>query len=146
MLSGEDAIWHSLRVSAGLDSLVVGEGQILAQVKRSYEKGIEPPNESGVCGQAGKVVSRLLNTAVAAGKRVRAETGISKGAVSISSAAAEFSAHTIKKTSDESIEKICDARITIIGAGKMSRLLLVHLQVYTYIYTIYMYFFSLFFL
>ena len=75
MLSGEDAIWHSLRVSAGLDSLVVGEGQILSQVKRSYEKGIEPPNESGVCGQAGKVVSRLLNTAVAAGKRVRAETG-----------------------------------------------------------------------
>ena len=41
-------------------------------------------------GQSGKVVSRMLNTAVSAGKRVRSETGISKGAVSISSAAAEF--------------------------------------------------------
>lgn len=81
MLSGEEAIWHLLRVSAGLDSLIVGEGQILAQVKRSYERGIEPGS-----GRAGKVVSRLLNSAVTAGKRVRSETGISKGAVSISSA------------------------------------------------------------
>ena len=48
MLSGEDAIWHLLKVSAGLDSLIVGEGQILAQVKRAYEHGIEPENlESG---------------------------------------------------------------------------------------------------
>lgn len=69
MLSGEDAIWHLLRVSAGLDSLVVGEGQILAQVKRSYERSIEKS------GSGGKVVSRLLNVAVSSGKRVRAETG-----------------------------------------------------------------------
>ena len=41
MLSGEDAIWHLLKVGAGLDSLIVGEGQILAQVKRAYEHGIE---------------------------------------------------------------------------------------------------------
>ena len=90
MLSGEDAIWHLLKVSAGLDSLIVGEGQILAQVKRAYEHGIEPENPEGgkPAGQSGKVVSRMLNTAVSAGKRVRSETGISKGAVSISSAAA----------------------------------------------------------
>lgn len=47
MLSGEDAIWHILRVSAGLDSLVVGEGQILSQVKKSYEHGIEADGKAG---------------------------------------------------------------------------------------------------
>eukprot|EP01038_Epipyxis_sp_PR26KG_P016061 gene16061-21810_t len=120
MLSGEDAIWHLLRVSAGLDSLVVGEGQILSQVKKAYEHGIE----NG--GQAGKVVSRMLNTAVSAGKRVRTETGISRGAVSISSAAAEFTAMMLSK--DCMIDSMKDAKIAIIGAGKMARLLLVHLQ------------------
>lgn len=120
MLSGEDAIWHLLKVSAGLDSLVVGEGQILSQVKRAYEHGIEED------GQAGKVLSRMLNTAVSAGKRVRSETGISKGAVSISSAAAEFTA--TKLESDCAISTgMRDAKITIIGAGKMARLLLIHL-------------------
>merc|ERR1711871_387460 len=129
MLSGEDAIWHSLRVSAGLDSLVVGEGQILSQVKRAYERGIEDDDVEGEnAGQAGKVVSRLLNVAVTAGKRVRSETGISKGAVSISSAAAEFTQYVIEETSEGHIKDIADSKITIIGAGKMARLLLVHLQ------------------
>jgi glutamyl-tRNA reductase len=121
MLSGEEAIWHLLRVSAGLDSLIVGEGQILAQVKRSYERGIEPES-----GKAGKVVSRLLNSAVTAGKRVRSETGISKGAVSISSAAAEFTA--MKLETDCGIPSMSQAGVSIIGAGKMARLLIVHLQ------------------
>lgn len=121
MLSGEDAIWHLLKVSAGLDSLVVGEGQILAQVKKAYEHGIESE------APAGKVVSRLLNTAVSAGKRVRAETGISKGAVSISSAAAEFSATRIEEDCGI-FTGMKDANIVIIGAGKMARLLLIHLQ------------------
>lgn len=121
MLSGEEAIWHLLRVSAGLDSLIVGEGQILSQVKRSYEHGIEPQT-----GRAGKVVSRMLNSAVTAGKRVRAETGISKGAVSISSAAAEFT--HMKLQEDCSLDSMESADITIIGAGKMARLLIVHLQ------------------
>jgi glutamyl-tRNA reductase len=120
MLSGEDAIWHLMRVSAGLDSLVVGEGQILSQVKRAYEHGEEQD------GATGKVIARMLNTAVAAGKRVRSETGISRGAVSISSAAAEFTATKVR--GDCNVEKMEDANITIIGAGKMARLLLVHLQ------------------
>mmetsp|Transcript_21555 Transcript_21555/g.23509 ORF Transcript_21555/g.23509 Transcript_21555/m.23509 type:complete len:594 (-) Transcript_21555:83-1864(-) len=120
MLSGEDAIWHLLRVSAGLDSLIVGEGQILAQVKKCYEHGTEAGNP------AGKVISRLLNNAVAAGKRVRSETGISKGAVSISSAAAEFTA--LKLEEDCKLTDMKDAHIAIIGAGKMARLLLIHLE------------------
>lgn len=121
MLSGEDAIWHILRVSAGLDSLIVGEGQILSQTKRCYERCIEET------GMGGKVVSRMLNTAVTAGKRVRSETGISKGAVSISSAAAEFTAMKIEK--DCGLHGgLESANVAIIGAGKMARLLLVHLE------------------
>merc|ERR1719181_2628276 len=60
MLTESDASAHALRVSAGLDSLVVGEGQILSQMKACYANAIE--------GAGGKVTSRLLNTAVAAGK------------------------------------------------------------------------------
>ena len=120
ILSGEDAIWHLLKVSAGLDSLIVGEGQILAQVKRCYEHGIDDD------GCSGKVISRMLNTAVSAGKRVRSETGISKGAVSISSAAAEFT--DMKLIEDLGVESIADSSICILGAGKMARLLIVHLQ------------------
>ena len=67
MLAGEDASWHLLRVSAGLDSIVVGEGQILSQVKACYSHAIAPavePTEEGegtVGGSAGKVLGRLLN-------------------------------------------------------------------------------------
>ena len=108
---------------------MVGEGQILSQVKRAYERGIEDDDVEGEnAGQAGKVVSRLLNVAVTAGKRVRSETGISKGAVSISSAAAEFTQFVIEETSEGHVKDIADSKITIIGAGKMARLLLVHLQ------------------
>ena len=84
MLSGDEAVWHALRVSGGLDSIVIGEGQILSQMKRCYELA------SGKGGAAGKVLTRLLNTAVSAGKRVRSETGIARGGVSISSAAVEL--------------------------------------------------------
>ncbi|KAG5176319.1 Glutamyl-tRNA Reductase, chloroplast precursor [Tribonema minus] len=119
ILSGEDAVWHVLRVSAGLDSLIVGEGQILSQVRQCYLHGTEED------GYAGKVVARLLNTAVSAGKRVRSETSISKGAVSISSAAAEFSKFRCEMDNKRPFE---GARIAIVGAGTMSRLLLVHLQ------------------
>lgn len=118
MLSWDDAVWHLLRVSAGLDSLVIGEGQILSQVRQCYLHGTEKD------GSAGKVVARLLNTAVSAGKRARAETSISKGAVSISSAAVEFSAMRSGKDLNKSLDQ---SSIAIIGAGKMTRLLLVHL-------------------
>ena len=118
LLSGEDAIWHLMRVSGGLDSLVVGEGQILSQVKQCYNHGMEET------GRGGKVVSRMLNSAVAAGKRVRSETGISKGAVSISSAAVEFTQMRCPKDLGRPFD---EARVAIIGAGKMSRLLMIHM-------------------
>lgn len=119
MLSGDDAVWHLMRVSGGLDSLVVGEGQILAQVKSCYEHSIEED------GCSGKVLSRMLNTAVKAGKRVRSETAISKGSVSISSAAVELSELMCNKDLNLPFS---EARLTAIGAGKMTRLLINHLK------------------
>jgi len=101
-----------------LDSLVVGEGQILAQMKACYAHAV---NEDGA---GGKVTSRLLNSAVAAGKRVRDETGISRGAVSISSAAYELAANRALADLEMTVQ---DARVVIVGAGKMTRLLLTHM-------------------
>lgn len=118
MLSGDDAVWHIMRVSGGLDSLVVGEGQILSQVRQCYLHSVE---EDG-CG--GKVLARLLNNAVAAGKRVRSETAISKGSVSISSAAVELS--EMVALQDLNLP-FSEARLAVVGAGKMTRLLITHL-------------------
>lgn len=118
MLVGDDAAWHLLRVSAGLDSLVVGEGQILSQVKKCYELAADK------AGCAGKVLSRFLNTAVSAGKRVRSETNIAKGAVSISSAAVELAGARAVPDIAMPLE---DARVAVVGAGKMARLLVQHL-------------------
>ena len=61
-LSGDDAVWHLFRVAGGLDSLIVGEGQILSQVRQCHLHSIEED------GSGGKVISRLLNQATAAGK------------------------------------------------------------------------------
>jgi glutamyl-tRNA reductase len=125
VLQNEDATWHLLRVAAGLDSLVVGEGQILSQVKACYTHAIEPATEdTPIGGSGGKVLGRLLNSAVMAGKFIRSETEIAKGAVSISSAAVELA--MIKAISDLKTP-LDQLRVTIVGAGKMSKLLLTHL-------------------
>jgi glutamyl-tRNA reductase len=130
VLQDEDATWHLLRVSAGLDSLVVGEGQILSQVKACYSHAISPPteDEEGIvtepAGSANKVLGRLLNSAVMAGKFVRSETEIAKGAVSISSAAVELA---MLKSRVDLNKPLPQLNIAVIGAGKMSRLLLTHL-------------------
>lgn len=118
MLSGDDAVWHIMRVSAGLDSLVVGENQILSQVGQCYLHSIKKD------GRGGKVLARLLNHALAAGKRVRSETNINKGSVSVSSAAVELSEG---KCQQHLNLPFSTARITVIGAGKMCRLLITHL-------------------
>jgi len=118
MLNESEAVWHLLRVSAGLDSLVIGEGQILSQVKRCFELA------TGKEGMAGKILGRCLNTAVSAGKRVRSETGIAKGAVSISSAAVELAE---MRAPADSGKPIASCAAVIVGAGKMARLLVQHL-------------------
>jgi len=112
ILLREDAVMHLMRVAAGLDSLVLGEGQILSQVKQAHKLGQQ---YKGV----GRILNRLLKQAITAGKRVRTETNIGTGAVSISSAAVELA--------QVKVENLAASRIAIVGAGKMSRLLVQHL-------------------
>lgn len=112
ILLHQDAVMHLMRVAAGLDSLVLGEGQILAQVKHAHQ--LAQQNKS-----AGRILDRLLKQAITAGKRVRTETSIGTGAVSISSAAVELA--RLK------VPNLEQCRISILGAGKMARLLVQHL-------------------
>ncbi|MEH1834878.1 MAG: glutamyl-tRNA reductase [Nostoc sp.] len=112
MLLHDDAVMHIMRVAGGLDSLVLGEGQILAQVKTTHKLGQQ---YNGIK----TILNRLFKQALTAGKRVRTETSIGTGAVSISSAAVELA--QIK------VANLAACRVVILGAGKMSRLLVQHL-------------------
>mmetsp|Transcript_12494 Transcript_12494/g.21006 ORF Transcript_12494/g.21006 Transcript_12494/m.21006 type:complete len:527 (-) Transcript_12494:289-1869(-) len=114
LLRDRDATHHLMRVSGGLDSLVMGEGQILAQVKAVYAVGQE-------CKGFGRQLNGLFKQAITAGKRVRAETSISSGAVSVSAAAAELALLKLPGNTFEG------ANVCIIGAGTMSTLLVKHL-------------------
>ncbi|KAJ6829590.1 glutamyl-tRNA reductase 2-like [Iris pallida] len=115
MLRDSDATRHLFEVSAGLDSLVLGEGQILAQVKQVVRVGQDS-------GGLGKNIDRLFKDAITAGKRVRSETNISSGAVSVSSAAVELALMKLPKA------HFLSARMLVIGAGKMGKLVIKHLS------------------
>ncbi len=118
----EEAIGHLLRVSAGLDSLVLGEGQILSQVKKMVRLGQEHRS-------VGPILNRLLNQAVSTGKRVRTETNLGTGAVSISSAAVELA--QLKVGQGRGLDELVpldQEQVAVVGAGRMARLLLQHLQ------------------
>jgi glutamyl-tRNA reductase len=108
-----DAARHLFRVAAGLDSLVVGEPQILGQVKQAYSTAAERD-----C--TGALLNRLFHTAFTTGKRVRSETGLAEGAVSVSYAALGLA------------RKICgDLRrltVLVVGAGDMAELTARHLS------------------
>ncbi|MBD2682036.1 MULTISPECIES: glutamyl-tRNA reductase [Nostoc] len=112
MLLHDDAVMHVMRVAGGLDSLVLGEGQILAQVKTTHKLGQQ---YNGIK----TILNRLFKQALTAGKRVRTETSIGTGAVSISSAAVELA--------QMKVANLAACRVVILGAGKMSRLLVQHL-------------------
>lgn len=115
LLYNKDATQHLFEVSAGLDSLVMGEGQILAQVKQVVKAG------QGVNG-FGRNISGLFKHAITVGKRVRTETNIAAGAVSVSSAAVELA---LMKLPDQASHG--NARMLVIGAGKMGKLVIKHL-------------------
>ena len=118
----EEAVAHLLRVAAGLDSLVLGEGQILSQVKKMVRLGQEHRS-------VGPILNRLLNQAVSTGKRVRTETNLGTGAVSISSAAVELAQLKVGQARGiDELVPLDQEQVAVVGAGRMSRLLLQHLQ------------------
>ncbi|MGB3200454.1 MAG: glutamyl-tRNA reductase [Nodosilinea sp.] len=112
ILLQQDAVNHLMRVAAGLDSLVLGECQILAQVKHAHQLAQQHKS-------IGRVLDRLLKQSLTAGKRVRSETSIGTGAVSISSAAVELARMKVPHLNS--------CHVSILGAGKMARLLVQHL-------------------
>lgn len=112
VLSGEEAVKHIFRVSSSLDSMVVGEPQILGQVKDAYTCAAHVQ-------ATGNVLNRLLHKAFSVAKRVRTETRIATSAVSISFAAVELA----KKIFGELDGKT----VMLIGAGEMAELAARHL-------------------
>ncbi|PKN10219.1 MAG: glutamyl-tRNA reductase [Deltaproteobacteria bacterium HGW-Deltaproteobacteria-5] len=108
----EDAIRHLFRVASSLDSLVMGESQILGQVKDAYRRALAE-NAIGI------VLNRLMHRAFRTAKRVRTETGIAANPVSVSFAAVELA----KKI----FGSLAGKKILIIGAGEMAELTCMHL-------------------
>jgi glutamyl-tRNA reductase len=113
ILNGAEAARHLFRVSAGLDSLVVGEPQILGQVKAAYAAASELPF-------TGPLLNRLFHSAFGVGKRVRSETGLGEGAVSVSYAAISLARKIYGDLSG--------LGVLVLGAGEMARLTAIHLQ------------------
>ncbi|OAT85516.1 glutamyl-tRNA reductase [Desulfotomaculum copahuensis] len=107
-----DTIRHLFRVTAGLDSMILGETQILGQVRDAYQAACRH-------GTTNRVLNVLFQQALTVGKRVRTETGIDRNAVSISYAAVELARQYIGDLTGRSV--------LVIGAGKMSELTARHL-------------------
>ncbi len=110
---GEEAVKHLFRVAAGLDSMVMGEPQILGQVKDAYGHAVEHD-------AAGVIVNKLYHKVFQVSKRVRTETKIGESAVSISFAAVELA----KKIFGE----LAGKSVMLIGAGEMAELAAKHLM------------------
>jgi glutamyl-tRNA reductase len=110
---GRDAIHHLFRVAASLDSMVVGEPQILGQLKAAYASAKE-------CGALCGWLDALMTRAFGVAKRVRSETGVGQMAVSVSYAAVELSRKIFGSLENRTI--------MIVGAGKMSELAARHLR------------------
>jgi glutamyl-tRNA reductase len=110
---GREAIHHLFRVAASLDSMVVGEPQILGQLKTAYASAKD-------CGALCGWLDALMTRAFGVAKRVRSETGVGQMAVSVSYAAVELARKIFSSLSNRTI--------MIVGAGKMSELAARHLR------------------
>jgi glutamyl-tRNA reductase len=112
-VSDLDAARHLFRVSAGLDSLVVGEPQILGQVKEAHTAATDART-------AGPMLNRLFHSSFAVGKRVRTETGLGSGAVSVSYAAVALARKIFGDLTGRTV--------VVLGAGEMGKLTAIHMK------------------
>jgi len=101
----DDVTSHLFSVTSGLESMVTGETEVVAQVRRAFERA----QEEGACGP---VLSALFRHALQTGKRVRTETGISKGTTSFA-----YAAVTVARGDD--LAGLRGARVVLVGAGEM---------------------------
>lgn len=104
---GAEAAAHLYRVTAGLDSMIIGEAEIQGQVKRAYELAL-------VEGATGPILNRVFRGALAAGKRARSETRISERALSVPSVAVELAQRALGQ-----LER---RRVVVVGAGETAEL------------------------
>jgi glutamyl-tRNA reductase len=101
----QEAVVHLFAVAAGLESMVLGEPQVLGQVREAYGEALG-------CGTTGKILSRLFRTAVRVGKRARTETAICRTPLSISSLAVSLA--------EQVLGCLEGKRALVVGAGEMS--------------------------
>jgi glutamyl-tRNA reductase len=111
----ENAVRHLFRVAAGLDSMVLGEGQILAQVKDAQDFARDQKI-------AHEVLERAFNEAISCGKRVRSDTSISEGSVSVAAASVSLA----RKIFDD----IASQSVLLVGAGDTGARVARHLQLF----------------
>jgi len=111
--TGDEAVRHVYRVASSLDSMMVGEPQILGQIKEAYH--IATLNKT-----PGVILNRLLPRAFSVAKRIRTETGIGGNAVSISYAAIELGRKIFNTLEDK--------KVLLVGAGEMAELAVEHLK------------------
>jgi glutamyl-tRNA reductase len=106
-LRSTDAAIHLFMVTAGLDSMIVGEAEVQGQVKRAYELAL-------VEGATGPILNRLFRGALAAGKRARSETGITERGVSVPSVAVELA--------QRALGDLARRLVLVVGAGETAEL------------------------
>lgn len=120
LLEDEPAVRHVLELTSGLRSLVLGDAQILAQMKDAYRGAVEADTVD-------TLLHRLMHTAFRAAKRVANETALSSGAASVSSAAVAMARDHFRDVVGNGLD---GRRVLLVGAGKMGRLALTAIQSY----------------
>jgi glutamyl-tRNA reductase len=103
-LDGEAAVRHLFDVTAGLESQVLGEAEVLGQVRRAYDS-------ARAAGTTNRLIDTVLSAALVAGRRVRRETGLGQHPASVGSAAVDVAA---------SVTALAPARVLIVGAGEVA--------------------------
>lgn len=111
-MSGEDSMHHLLRVSSGLESMIVGEDQVQSQVKECFDMCMDN-------GTIGPLLGEVFRKAISTGKRVRTETHLNKGNVSIGSAAVDLA--------ETRLGDLEGRTVLVVGAGQMATLIAKHL-------------------
>ncbi len=111
--TGADVVRHAYRLAAGLDSMVVGEDQIVSQLKDAL-------HNAHTAGTLGSMLHRLLHSALATGKQIRTQTGIARSHLSVVSVALDLARQTLGS--------LATGRTLVIGAGRMAELTLKHLR------------------